>query len=64
MTSKPEIGDIVCFMARAHPLSEPYEIIGRVERDARGLHAGNRYLPMDGVRIVERFNKTEKENGA
>lgn len=51
----PQVGDIVAFMVRAHPImGVPYEVIGRVERDSRGLHAGNRYLPLDGVRVVER----------
>lgn len=42
---KPQVGDIVCFKTRSHPtMGKPYEIIGRVESDARGEHAGGRYL--------------------
>lgn len=41
----PKPGDIVSFMTRAHPImGKEYEVIGRVQNDARGLHAGNRYL--------------------
>jgi len=49
-----EIGDIVQFFAASHPLNEPTEYIGRVERDYKGLHAANRYLPITGVRIIEK----------
>ena len=49
-----EIGDIVQFFAASHPLNEPVEYIGRVERDYKGLHAANRYLPITGVRIIEK----------
>jgi hypothetical protein len=49
-----EIGDIVQFFAASHPLNKPTEYIGRVERDYKGLHAANRYLPIKGVRIIEK----------
>lgn len=40
-----KVGDIVKYKTRNHPvLGEEYEVIGRIEHDARGLHAGGRYL--------------------
>lgn len=50
-----EVGDIVLFMSQSHPLNRSYEVIGRVERDYKGLHAGNRYLPLSGVTIIQKF---------
>ncbi len=57
-----EIGDIVQFFAASHPLNKPTEYIGRVERDYKGLHAANRYLPITGVRIIEKGTKHESNN--
>ena len=51
-----ELGDIVAMTTQAHPImGKPYEVIGRVERDGRGFHAGNRYLSHCwDIRIVEK----------
>jgi len=44
------VGDVVGFYDRAHPtMGQAVEVIGRVGKDARGLYAGTRYLPMDGI---------------
>jgi hypothetical protein len=57
-----EVGDIVQFFAASHPLNEPQEYIGRVERDCKGLHAANRYLPLSGVRIIEKGKSHESND--
>lgn len=44
-TPGPKVGDVVRFMTRNHPtMGEEYEVIGRVGKDDRGLHAGGRFL--------------------
>lgn len=51
----PRPGDIVLFRHRIHPtLGDEEEVIGRVKVDAKGLHAGNRYLPSSGVTIIQK----------
>lgn len=49
-------GDIVAAWTRAHPImGNPYEVIGRADRDHMGWHAGNRYLShCFNIRIVEK----------
>ena len=48
--SEISVGDVVGFFDRAHPtMGESYEVIGRVGKDARGLYAGNPYLPLDRI---------------
>lgn len=56
--SGAEPGDIVVMWTRQHITSTPYEVIGRVECDAKGLHAGNRYLShCYDIRVIEKAIK-------
>lgn len=57
-----EVGDIVSFMTTNHPMNPDYEVIGRVERDAKGLHAGGRYLPhRNKVILIKKANQSDDD---